>query len=346
MDEATAFLDTLDRTAPTSPTACARWTAHELVAHLTAGAAEMAELTEAVTTGRGERATRDFSAREAPYAAMADDDLRNRLVVEAIRLSTAIEALGAPGAPRTVPFAGRRLSASELVMHGRSEAALHRWDLAGGDDVSDDLLGQPELTAHAVEVLNTMLGDSPEAVTTRTTAAAITKLRARFAAPGQLDVVLVVDAAGARLELDEPRTTWGASTDPGARLLALWGRRSPTRPISWRKRTAHPEHWPPSCGDLAPARSPTASRPPSPPCPKSASQSTPCRAGCPYGRGLRALLPGRVGPRCALRRLVRDGGDVDPHLLPAKLSGTDAGTSKRPFLPELGGGTTSRVPCL
>ena len=243
MDEATAFLDTLDHTAPTSPTACARWTAHELVAHLTAGAAEMAELTEAVTTGRGERATRDFSAREAPYAAMADDDLRNRLVDEAIRLSTAIEALGAPGvpgAPRTVPFAGTRLSASELVMHGRSEAAIHRWDLAGDDDVSDDLLGQPELTVHAVEVLNTMLGDSSEAVTTRTTAAAITKLRARFAAPGQLDVVLVVDAAGARLELDEPRTMWCASTDPGARLLALWGRRSPTRPISWREEDGAP----------------------------------------------------------------------------------------------------------
>jgi hypothetical protein len=233
MDEATAFLTTLDRTAPRAPTACAGWTAHELVAHLTAGAAEMAELTEAVTSGHAERATRDFSAREAPYAALADDDLRARLVVEAIRLSTAIDALDLGEAPRTVPFAGRRLSAGELVMHGRSEAALHRWDLAGDDDVSAELLAQPELTAHAVEVLNTMLETSPEAVTTRTTAAAITKMRARFAAPPHMDVVLVVDDAGARLELDEPRAPWCASADPAIRLLALWGRRSPTRAVRW-----------------------------------------------------------------------------------------------------------------
>ncbi len=164
MDEATAFLATLDRTAPRAPTACAGWTAHELVAHLTAGAAEMAELTEAVTNGHAERATRDFSAREAPYRGHGRRRPAQPLVVEAIRLSTAIDALDVGGTPRTVPFAGRRLGADELAMHGRSEAALHRWDLAGDDDVSAELLAQPELTAHAVEVLNTMLDASPEAV--------------------------------------------------------------------------------------------------------------------------------------------------------------------------------------
>lgn len=64
-------------------------------------------------------------------------------------------------------------------------------------------------------------------------AAAITDVRANFAAPGQLDVVLVVDGAGARLELDEPRARCCAAADPATRLLALWGRRSPTRPITW-----------------------------------------------------------------------------------------------------------------
>ncbi|MGD0381040.1 MAG: maleylpyruvate isomerase N-terminal domain-containing protein [Acidimicrobiales bacterium] len=235
MDEATAFLETLDRTAPTSPTACAGWTAHELVAHLTAGAAEMAELTEAVTAGRAERATRDFAEREAPWVAMADDDLRARLVTEAIRLGVAIEALAATGPDPTVPFAGRRLSVAELTMHGRSEAALHRWDMAGDDDISVELLAQPELTVHAVGVLNTMLDASPEAVTTRTTAAALTELRANFAAPGHMDVVLVVDGAGARLELDEPRARPCATTDAATRLLALWGRRSPTKRIRWNE---------------------------------------------------------------------------------------------------------------
>jgi hypothetical protein len=231
MDEATAFLSTLQSTVPTAPTACTGWTAHELVAHLTAGAAEMAALTESVTSGRGGRATTDFAAREAPYVAMHDDDLRGQLVLEAIRLSTAIEVLEATG--QTVPFAGRRLDSKSLTMHGRSEAALHRWDLAGDDDVSQELLRQPELTMHAVEVLNTMLEASPEAVRVRATAAGITDFRAHFGAPGQPDVVLVVDGAGARLKLDEPRAHCCAAADPATRLLALWGRRSPTRLITW-----------------------------------------------------------------------------------------------------------------
>ena len=90
-------------------------------------------------------------------------------------------------------------------MHGRSEAALHRWDLAGDDEVSQELLRQPELTVHAVEVLNTMLDASPEAVsgTPRRPASPISERTS--AAPGQPDVVLIVDGAGARLELDEPR---------------------------------------------------------------------------------------------------------------------------------------------
>lgn len=235
MDEATAFLDTLQRSAPSARTACAGWTAHDLVAHLTAGAAEMADLTEAAAAGRAERATRDFATREAPYVAMPDDELRDRLVVEALRLNAAIEALrhDGTGVETTVPFAGRRLGPRELAMHGRSEAALHRWDLAGDDHISAELLAQPELTAHAVEVLNTMLDGSAESVTARTTSAAITGLRAGFAAPGHMDVVLVVEAGRARLELDEPRSRPCASADPATRLLALWGRRSSVRPIQW-----------------------------------------------------------------------------------------------------------------
>jgi hypothetical protein len=81
----------------------------------------MAELTEAATARRGERATRDFAAREAPYVAMPDDQLRDRLVVEALRLNAAIEALRhtGSGVEATVPFAGRRLGSHELEMHGR-----------------------------------------------------------------------------------------------------------------------------------------------------------------------------------------------------------------------------------
>ena len=48
------------------------------------------------------------------------------------------------------------MPAAQIVMHSRSEAAIHRWDVAGSDAVSDELLSQPELTDHAVGVLNAM----------------------------------------------------------------------------------------------------------------------------------------------------------------------------------------------
>lgn len=59
-------------------------------------------------------------------------------------------------------FSGRRMSVGEIQMHGRSEAALHRWNLCEDDEAGDELLGQPELTAHGVTVLNAMLPGSAE----------------------------------------------------------------------------------------------------------------------------------------------------------------------------------------
>jgi hypothetical protein len=48
------------------------------------------------------------------------------------------------------------LTVTQFVTHHRSEAAIHRWDITGSDDLSDELLAQPELTRHAVSVLNSM----------------------------------------------------------------------------------------------------------------------------------------------------------------------------------------------
>ena len=212
MDEATAFLATLDATAPGRPTACAGWTAHDLVAHLAAGAAEMADLTESVLAGRPPRPTAGFAEREAPFVAMDDDALRARLVTEALRLDAAVGALGTSGA--TVAFSARRLTAAQLTMHGRSEAALHRWDLAGDDETGHDILGRPELTAHAVDTLNAMLPGAGEDVTVRARAAGIGRGRIAFASPGQPDVVLVVGDAAPRLE------HWGLIVSPAGLRLA------------------------------------------------------------------------------------------------------------------------------
>ena len=231
VDGATAFLTALAGTAAHAPTACTSWTAHDLVAHLAAGAAEMASLTEAAVAGLPARATAGFAAREAPFTAMDDERLRARLVTEALRLDAAVGALEERGGH--VSFSGRLLSPADLRMHGRSEAALHRWDLAGDDDVGDALLAGPELTAHAVKTLNAMLGGSPEDVTQRVLTARLGPGRLAFAAPGQPDVVLVVDDGGSRLELAEPSPAPVATADPATRLLALWGRRSPGRHVTW-----------------------------------------------------------------------------------------------------------------
>jgi uncharacterized protein (TIGR03083 family) len=231
MDEASAFIETLTRTAPDAPTACTGWTAHELVAHLAAGADEIAGHAEDALAGRPPRETRDFASREEPYLALADEVLRDRLVHEALRLNRAVAELAAIDRP--VPFAGRNRTTAELAMHGRSEAALHRWDLVGSDAVSIELLSAPELTAHATTVLNGMVDGSRESSSIRAAEAGFAGGRLAFGSPGQPDVVLVSDGRVARFELDEPSATPVAVADPASRLLALWGRHGGTGPITW-----------------------------------------------------------------------------------------------------------------
>lgn len=114
---------------------------------------------------------------------------------------------------------------------GRCEAALHRWDLAGGDAVSRELLSQPDLTVHALSVLNSMEID--ESIGHRAELAGPAAARLTFGSPGQPDVVVVHDADGTRLQLDEPDPAPTANSDPATRLLALWGRRSAVGEIRW-----------------------------------------------------------------------------------------------------------------
>jgi hypothetical protein len=232
MDEAAALVLTLESTDPRAPTACAGWRAHELVAHLAAGAAELAEHAERALCGEPEQATRGFAEREAPFVAMEDAELRDRLFTEALRLNDAVDELSERGL--SVAFSGRRLSAGEIRTHGRSEAALHRWDLCDDDELGDQLLGQPELTTHAVTLLNSMLADSSESPQTRAWWAGISgPTRFVLGSPGQLDVVVTVDRCGARFGLGAATESPTAICDASTRLLALWGRRSPDRPIEW-----------------------------------------------------------------------------------------------------------------
>ena len=149
--EGKALMSTLDEAAPTHPTACAGWTARDIVAHLAAGSQEIADLIEEKLAGA----------------------------------------------------------------------------LAGSDAVSDELLSQPELTDHAVGVLNAMpiLNESSQR-------------RLCHSGGTPLSIVLRAEgrqgSGGARWELVSEGSGLGDAvvhTDPADRLLVLWGRRSMKRPL-------------------------------------------------------------------------------------------------------------------
>jgi uncharacterized protein (TIGR03083 family) len=233
MDEMTALAETLERVPADAPTACAGWVAHDLMAHLAAGAAEMADLIDGTLADDRARPTRDMRDREAPFVAMGDDTLRSALRAQSGRLVGALMRLAQMGDDATVAFAGRASNAATLALHGRSEAALHRWDLVGTDATSRELLAQPELTAHGVVVLNEMLDGSPECIAARSRRAGVDDLHARLASPGQPDVVIVADDHGAHLWIAEPDGDPTVVADPATRLLMLWGRRHDPARVSW-----------------------------------------------------------------------------------------------------------------
>jgi hypothetical protein len=151
--ESWELMTTLAAADPAARTARSQWTVHDLVAHLAAGAKENADLIEDALAGRPARATRTFAEREAAFVAMPDEQPRQELVVQSSRKLTAVERLAARGPDATYQFTGRPFSAALARTHGRSEAAIHRWDIAGDDQTGMELLAAPELTRHAVEML-------------------------------------------------------------------------------------------------------------------------------------------------------------------------------------------------
>jgi hypothetical protein len=240
--EGRALMEALDGVAPTSPTACEGWTAHDIAAHAAAGAKEVADLIDEHLAARPPRPTRGFAEREAPFAALDDDVLRGALLEESRRKMAAIKALSELENDDAIQFTGRSFSAGTLLTHSRSEAALHRWDLVGEDDVSHELLAQSELTRHAVDVLNT-LPILYEAPGSRAGHAGLSApLRIVLRSPGERDIVLAhsetggTGGTGTRFEIVGDGPAIGdaiVTTDAGNRLLTLWGRRSSERPLDF-----------------------------------------------------------------------------------------------------------------
>lgn len=232
--EGKALLATLDQVAPSAPTACMGWTAHDIVAHLAAGSKEIADLIEEKLTGEQPRPTKTFEEREPPFRALPDNELRRVWAHHSRRKVEAVEALAALGEDAAFDFTGASLTPGQIVTHSRSEAAIHRWDIAGDDAISAELLALPDLTAHAVSVLNAMpiLRESSRA---RMSRVGRVPLHIVLRAPGDPDVVMRADTSGeARFELVGNGPAEGdviAEMDPVQRLLTIWGRRSTTRSV-------------------------------------------------------------------------------------------------------------------
>lgn len=254
--ESLELMKTLADADPTAPTACAQWTVHDLVAHLAAGAKENADLIEDELAGRPTRATRGFDEREAPFVAMPDEQLRQELARQSRRKIAAVQELSVRGPDVTYQFTGRPFSAALAQTHGRSEAAIHRWDIVGDDETSMELLAAPELTRHAVEILNT-LPILYEAPFSRARAAQVDELRIVMRSPAQPDVVMDINPDNARFELaDIGHPVDGdavVETDPAHRLLGIWGRRSPHHAVTI---LADPKLWAPVAAVLWGAPSP------------------------------------------------------------------------------------------
>ena len=215
--EVDAFLDALETTPPDALTACSQWRARDVIAHLSAGAVEVALNLEAYVEGRPVPATRGFEEREAPFRAMADSPLRATLPRSIKRVNAALDSVLAVEPNAVVPWSGRQMVVATFVTHLRSELAVHRFDLVGDDETSFALLAQPELTDHAVAVLG-------RALLARGAGSASPDFTAVVAAPDARDVVVVVDGDGPRLERSDVSTEPTVVGDSAARLLLLWGR--------------------------------------------------------------------------------------------------------------------------
>jgi Mycothiol maleylpyruvate isomerase N-terminal domain len=243
-DPGREILTALRALPPSAPTACAGWTAHHIAAHLAAGSKELADLAEERLAGRRERPTGEFEAREQPFRAMPYHSVLERLHHESRRKLAAYDALraraeqaesDAPG----LAFTGTHMTIDELTTHAQSEATIHRSDLVGDDPLSAELLARPELTSHAIKVLNRMpiLQESARAVGARAFEAIGRPVRILLTAPNDPDVVIdtgdrtghVYTADHDDVDIDHADVI--VSTDAADRLLILWGRRSSSRQI-------------------------------------------------------------------------------------------------------------------
>jgi hypothetical protein len=227
--EADAFLATVDTAAPEAVSACDGWTTHEIAAHVTGIAVEVVRHLEPYLQGDAVPATRSFEEREASLLALGHAELLKRLEADEDRMRRLVADVLDREPDAVIPWTGRHMAVAKFVPHLRNEHALHRWDVAGDDDVSDRLLGSEDLIEHSVGELGQILlvagrrhDPDPDS-----------DFRVRLHSPGHHDLLVLVEAGTATLAwADEDHTTMGEpwlDIDPAARHVVIWGRRPDRR---------------------------------------------------------------------------------------------------------------------
>jgi hypothetical protein len=144
-------------TAPEVVSACDGWTAHEIAAHVTGNAVEIVRHLEPYLQGDPVPETCSFEEREAPLRELAHADLLARLDRDEQRIRAVVADVLAREPEAVIAWTGRQMSVAKFVPHMRNEHALHRWDVAGDDSVSLELLAEPDLAGHSVGVLGAIL---------------------------------------------------------------------------------------------------------------------------------------------------------------------------------------------
>ncbi len=204
---------------PEHGTACAAWTVRDIVAHNAGNAEELARVLSSHLGGGPVPPTRTFEEREPRFRELANADLFDALDREVQHLAAVLEEASRTDGEQLVPWTGRHMKVAWFGEHMREELILHRWDVAGDDDTSARLLGQPWVTEHSVVAVGKPLLRKG---LSQLTAGRVREARLR--SPGRDDVIISAGPDTTAIELGPPVGPAVLESDPAARVLLLWGR--------------------------------------------------------------------------------------------------------------------------
>lgn len=228
MPEWPAFDEAATQHRPDDGTACEAWTVRDIVAHQAGNAEELARALRAHVVGEPVPETRSFEEREPVYRRLGDVELRAALIDRVNELAAVGEQAASGDLDAFAPWTGRRMRVRWFLEHMREELVIHRWDIAGDDRLSGELLGAPWFTEHSVIAVG-----RPLLMRGYSRREAQEPFSARLRTTGRDDVVVSVRDDGPSIELAAPEGAAVIEADAAAQALLVWGRQ-PADCSRWR----------------------------------------------------------------------------------------------------------------